>query len=232
MYVAEFNGLKTSETNRLMSLSKAAIDRKDYALAKQRITDATLTYSVETYGKINILYFIKNNYLSIMGFSAVLFIVAYVLWLRIRLTYLNTVLRKTKQEELVVIGLMKEAQIECFEYKKMSMKDYEESMLHYEKRLSGLVNKSITVESEKKNLLKIFYSKKQQFITERDSILSEMESSQKNHLKTSTIGSRVYNERMQSYGERLAEIEETLATMQVNYELRKVMWSKLWGLRS
>jgi alpha-tubulin suppressor-like RCC1 family protein len=229
---AKFNGLKTSETDRLILLANAALEREDYELAQQRATDATLTYSVEVYGKFNLLYFIKNNYLEIIIISILVFIVSYILWLRIRLTYLNNLLRTNKQEELVVVGLMKEAQVECFEHKKTSIKDYEDTMLNYEKRLSQLVNTSLTLESKKKNLLKLFSYKKQQLFTEREDIISGMESAQKNHFTSSTIGSRLYTERMQSYVERLAEIEENIATMQVNLEMKKALREKLWGLRS
>jgi hypothetical protein len=218
---AEYNGLDVKKTNRILYLSKAAMDRGDFATSYARAEDAKVTYALETVGKFNLFYFIKNNALNLLALSI---LSAFLLWaclIGIHLNIIKMNLGKLRNEETILLGLIKQLQEECFEEKKMSMEEYKNAILQYEKRLSTVVKEIIKLETMKAHQLKVFKGEEKRLLSERDQLFNLVRENQRLYLESKKLDSRVYENRMQSYSERLAEVEETLANLEAEREMKK-----------
>ncbi len=219
---AEHNGLKVPKTGRLLLLAKAALEREDFSTALKRAEDSKVTYALETVGKFNVFAYVRNNWEKVSGFTIISIIISYLLILYIRLNLINMELRRLRKEEKVVLGLIKEVQRECFEEGKMSMEEYTEALMHYERRLSDIVKRAIELGTKREHLFRLFKKEKDRLLAERKKLLNLMKETQKLYLEKGKIETRIYQNKMRSFAERLAEIDERLATLDVKEELKKV----------
>lgn len=219
---AERNGLKVPKTGRLLLLAKAAFEREDFSTALERAEDSRVTYALETVGKFNVLAYVRNNWKKVSGFTIISIIVSYLVILYIRLNLINMELKGLRKEEKVVLGLIKEVQKECFEEGKMSMEEYTQALMHYEKRLSDIVKRAIELGTKKEHLFRFFKKERDRLLAERKKLLNLMKETQRLYLEKGKIETRIYQNKMRSFAERLAEIDERLATLDVKEELKKV----------
>jgi hypothetical protein len=210
---AKSKGLKTPKTERLVRLAQAALERGDYATALERANDAKLTYALETSGKFNLPAYVKNNWPKLIVAAIILAILSYFAFLSLKYTLVKNKLRELKEEEKVLLGLIKEVQRECFERGKLSMDEYVESIMQYEKRISKVVQEIIELETVKANIFK-FKPEDTRLIEERKRLLDLMKETQQLYLQSKKMETHVYESRMRSYAEKLAEVEERLATLE------------------
>ena len=129
------------------------------------------------------------------------------------------------EEQSLLQDLMKATQIEVFEKSKLSMKEYGDAMNQYEERLSRVLQDTVIYETKKKNLLKI-KSKYNKLSEEKERLRITMAKAQKDYITSGKYETRVYENMLKSYSERLTEIEEKLAlldakNMQKTGRLRK-----------
>ena len=218
---AEYKGLEVPKTGRLILLSKAALDRGDYELALKRADDARTTYALETLGKFNFRAFIGNNWpevsVAIIGLSISLCFAIF----SIRFNFINERLKELKEEEGILLDLIKEVQRECFERGKLSMKEYMETLIQYEKRFNQVIQETIKLETKKTYLFKPFKKEDERLLEERKKLLNLIKETQRLYLEAGKLESRIYENRMKSYAERLAEIEEKLATLEAKKVVKK-----------
>ena len=227
---AEHRGLKAPRTSRMVSMSSAALERGDYSMAASRAEEAKTLYAIETKGEINYLNYTKRNWekislglILLIGFST-------GGYLRLRLFRIKRELSKLDQEEETLLGLMKQVQRESFEEGKMSMEEYEEAMMQYEKQLSQNVKNTVRLESRKahwKNIRK----GRERYEHERDRIQSLMQETQKKYLEKGQIETRVYKQKMQSFRERLTELEGKLAEIEAQKQINRET-SLIGGLKN
>ncbi len=214
------NGIDVPKTMRLVLLSKAALERGDYDTALKRIEDAKLTYALETVGKFNVVVFAKNNWPKLTLITISLSLFSWFSYLVIKFHLITKKLNTLKEEEEVLLGLIKEAQRDCFERKKLSMKEYIESLMQYEKRLTKVVQKMVELETKKAHLFKIFIGEEKRLINERKKLINLIKEAQHLYLQTKKLDTRIYENRVKSYVTRLAEIEERLAGIEAKKAIK------------
>ncbi|MCK5023781.1 MAG: hypothetical protein KAS04_06400, partial [Candidatus Aenigmarchaeota archaeon] len=218
---AEYNGLETKKTARLILLAKAALEREDYETAFRRADEAKLTYAIETVGGFNVLYFLRNSWKEVLSLTIFLLISIYFASLTFRYNIYKRKIRSLKNEENIIIGLIRQIQKDCFERNKMSMKEYMESLLQYENRMSKIVQDLIKYEICLINTFKILKGEKKRLVDEKEKIHKEIEKNQREYLGEGKIEVRIYQGRMKSYATRYAEIEERLAEIEATEAMKR-----------
>ena len=204
----------------MLELAKAAASRGDYETALARIKEAELTYAVETKGEFNIWYFIARNSLQVAIATIIFIALAFLLSLRIRIFLINNELRSLKEEEDILLGLIRVVQKECFVEKKMGMAEYNQALLQYENKLGKAVQRTVELETIRANLMR-FRKKEERFKQERQRLLDLMKDTQKKYLVGGLIETRVYYNKMRSFSTRLSEVEEKIALEEAKKALRK-----------
>jgi hypothetical protein len=215
-----FWGLSTDKTSRIMNLAKIAFVRGDYTKALKRITEAQLTFALETKGEYNIPFIIITYWYYILFAVILSAIVLYFGSKRIRLALLNHKIKSLIHEEQVLLGLMKVLQKDTFEKKKLSMSEYNNTMLTYSKRLNGVVKDIIKYETIRSHIFK-FKGERKMLLDERKKLISLIKQTQHKYLTKGKYETRVYMNKMRAYTERLSEIQERLSTLEAKQALKK-----------
>src|SRR3989344_83283 len=135
---AEKAGLDVSETARYYSLAAEAFAREEFEKAEQRLNAASLTYVLETQGKINVVAFAYNNWYWILAFLAVSYVTGKAAHRRLMLIYINFMLKSLKDEERAISELLTETQNQFYREKTMDEPTYHKMMYEYEKRLTSM----------------------------------------------------------------------------------------------
>lgn len=207
---AEQRGLATPRTERISRLASRALERGDFATAAERAKEAKQTYALETKGEFNVTAYVVRHPVQVLMAVLVLGILVTVGGVGVRLRLVNRRLRELEDEEETIIQLMEQVQRETFEETKMSMDEYEEAMLHYEERLADNVQETVELETKKSHLLKPG-RERARLQHEKERIEDLMEETQEQYLEEGELETRVYEQKMDSLRERLAEIEGQLA---------------------
>lgn len=206
---AKNQGITTTETEKILYLAQTAFNRGDYSLAVERLKEAKLTYALEVKGEFNLMYAIKNNPLQAAG----LFLGALVLTtgstLVVRLRLYKKKLALLREEEKLLLELMKVIQRECFEKKTMSMEEYDSAMKQYEIRLSETIEDEIRTQTRITNMFKI-KGKRIALQEERGRLTDLIKTLQDDYLNKGKIETRVYENMLRSYAGRLTEVEEQM----------------------
>ncbi|MFO8016525.1 MAG: hypothetical protein R6U32_05460, partial [Candidatus Woesearchaeota archaeon] len=224
MQTAELKGIETTQTEKLINLAKSAYLRGDYHTALDRLKEAQLSYAVEVKGEFRPLYYIKQypkETAAMAGIAAVLFFNT-VLFARWRA--LKRRVKLLDQEEKLIIGLMKVVQKHCFDDGKMSMEEYQNTMNQYETRLHEIIHKRIETESKISNILRLGTGKRKALERESKRLKEILEDTQKQYFDKGKMETRVYQNMLKSYSTRLSEVEEKLAVLEANKELKKSRW--------
>ena len=116
---------------------------------------------------------------------------------------------------------MKAVQIECFQRNKMSMNEYNTAMFQYEEKLRMTIEEQIRVESILSNMMK-FKGKKKALNVEMRKINELIRSTQDDYLNKGKLETRVYENMLKTYAKRLAEIEESITSLETEEELKKL----------
>jgi hypothetical protein len=203
-----------------MLLAKAALERGDFKTALARANDAKLTYALERLGKFNAIAFILNNWLNIIITLILVSFLTYISLLSLKYQLVTKRLKTLAKEEHVLLGLIKEIQRECFEQGKLTMAEYNTSLLQYEKRMSKVIQETIKLETLKVNLVKIFKREHSRLSEEKDKLINIIKTTQREYLETGKIETREYQNRMGTYAERLVEIEERLADIETKRAIK------------
>jgi tetratricopeptide (TPR) repeat protein len=213
-------GIKVTETERLLLLGETIYARGDYSLALERLKQALSSYSYEIKGEFNLAYTIKNHPLQSLGILLGLTFLGSGSGLLIRLQLLKRKLRMLKEEEILLLELMKVVQRECFENARMSMEEYDQAMYQYENKLSEVVENKIRTETKIANLLKM-KGKRIALNEEKKRLIEMMKKIQDDYLNKGKLETKVYSNMMRSYTSRLSEVEEEIASIEAGEALRK-----------
>jgi parallel beta-helix repeat protein len=210
------------KTKRLLHLAKSSFERGEYASSLDRIKEAKLTMALEFGGHYvkEALYSMKENPKeTTIGFSSFAFlIVGTSIFSRYR--YIRRKLKKLSEEENLLMTLMREIQVEVFERAKLSMKEYGDAMMQYEERLNKVLESNLKFENKRDNLMR-FKSKGKKLREERNKLLKLVQVTQKSYITEGKFETRIYENKLKSYSNRLADIEEQLATAEVKRAFRK-----------
>jgi len=217
---AEARGISTIETKKMLYIAEAAFERGDYSLALERLKEARLTFALETKGEFNLAYAIKNNLLESFGILIGLGLFSVGSMLFVRFQIYKRKLRALKEEEILLLELMKIIQKECFERSNMSLEEYESAMSQYETRLSETVEERIKIETKVANMLKI-KGRRIALDEEKKRLTLMVMKIQDDYLNKGKIETRIYENMIKSYTKRLSEVQEEIATMEAEEAVRR-----------
>jgi len=217
---AEARGISTIETKKMLYIAEAAFERGDYSLALERLKEARLTFALETKGEFNLAYAIKNNLLESFGILIGLGLFSVGSMLFVRFQIYKRKLRALKEEEILLLELMKILQKECFEKNHMSLEEYESAMSQYETRLSETVEERIKIETKVANMLKI-KGRRIALDEEKKRLTLMVMKIQDDYLNKGKIETRIYENMIKSYTKRLSEVQEEIATMEAESAIKR-----------
>jgi len=217
---AQGNGLTTVETERILLLAQAALDRGDYALALERANDAKVTAAIEIAGKFNLAAFVRNNWKGILAALAVLCIALYLLLLSLRYFLIKERIRFLTKEIDVVTDLIKETQRECFEGNRLGIDEYKDAIYQYEMRLNRLFNNITELQTKRTHMVSLWHAEEHRLNAEKEQIIQNIREMQGLYINEHKVEMHTYDNRMRSYNERLTEIEERLATIEAERKMK------------
>lgn len=217
---AESEDFKVEQSIRLYSLANSAFERGDYANAMLRLGEADLTYALETRETFSLSAFIRKYAAQIAAGFVLLATVSLILFVDVRFWMMDNELSQLRSEEAIVLGLMKEVQNDYFEHGKMSTSEYSSSVEQYEQRLSKIIERTVELETHKKNYFN-FKGRQARLLSEKTRLEELIRGLQKDYLETGKVETHVYENRMKSYVTRLSEVEEQLAVDEAQETIRK-----------
>ena len=218
---AKEKGIDVSDSERLLKLAKLSLGRLDFSEAYSRAKDAQVTYALETKGEWGTVGYYVSEYpieIIVGMFAFILFV--YGASSLTRLQLLKRRLRKLKEEEKILQELIAVVQTEVFKNNRMSMEEYQTAMEQYTKKLTGVLEETVSIENKISHQFK-FTGKVKSLKIEREKLLEMIKQLQTDYLKLGKIETRAYQIRLESYNSRLSEIDEKLATMEVQKELKE-----------
>jgi tetratricopeptide (TPR) repeat protein len=227
---AENYGIDVLETQKLFMLAGVIHRRGDYLGALEKLQDAVEKYSFETKGEFNIYYVVKNNPAQSAGaLAASLLVIFSGSYISLR-TYLKRKLKLLKKEQALLLELMKVVQRYTFEDNKMSMNEYYEAMNYYEKKLSEAISERIKTEAQLMNLMKM-RGKSKVLNQEKMRVKDLIRTLQDDYMNKGTIETRVYQNMLKTYANRLTKVEEELAFIDTKKFIKSNRKFKLGGKR-
>jgi len=223
--VPQQSGTAYSGTNKLippMSATEFSMTQKTWQRndVEARIKEAEYSFALETKGEFNPVYYVKNHPVKSLGFLLLAGIIGLSSSVVIRLQLYKKKLRMLKEEEVLLLELMKVIQRECFENNHMSMEEYEEAMAQYERKLSESITQEIETKTKLINLMK-FKGKRKALDEEKKRLIEMIKKAQDDYLNKGKLETRVYENMLKSYSTRLIEVEEQIAYVDAQEALSK-----------
>jgi len=120
--------------------------------------------------------YVKNNPVRSGGIVIAALIVGTLTTLATKYQILRRRLKLLKQEQVLLLGLMKIVQRECFELAHMGMDEYATAMMQYEERLQTAVEQEVKTETQLAHLGKL-KSKKKALLQEKDRLFDLVDES-------------------------------------------------------
>jgi hypothetical protein len=213
-------GINTPQTTQLYDLANAAYARGDYESALSHLKDADLTYALETAQGLTLDSFLRQYWLDMIAALIALSATTLMVFTVLRFWMINNELGQLTNEEKIVLGLIKEIQINYFDQGRMSSDEYTVALEQYEGRLSKIVQRKVELETLKKNYLR-FKTKEETLRVEKERLEQLVKELQKSYLGEGNVETRIYENRMRSYVTRLSEIEEKIAVAEAEKEIRR-----------
>gem|GEM_PF-3460308 len=218
--------VSTTQSERAIYLSQTAFDRGDYQLALERIKEAELIYATEVKGEIPLQYYYQEYKRQLWTTAALLLLSIIGAVYASKRALLNHRIKELHKEEGVILGLIKQAQHECFEKKSTSIEEYNETIQQYEQRLAHTITEQISAETKKQHMLSL-EPKHIRLEKEREKIMERVKELQHSYISLGGVETRVYEQRMKSLAERVAEIDEERAMDIARRALRKARFRRV-----
>jgi hypothetical protein len=184
-----------------------------------------MTYAIEVKGEINILYEVKNHPLEFSGGLLALGFLIFVSTASIKIRNLKKKYNSLVKEEQVLFDLMKVVQRDTFEKGKMSMEEYGQSMMQYEKKLNNVISEKIKTQSRIAHFLS-FKGKRNALTQEKFELRKLIEETQRKYLTEGSLDTRIYQNMLKTYASRLVKVDEELINSEVKSFFRKNKFSR------
>jgi len=231
--LANLNGVATPESSKLLLFSKLALERGEVDSAISSLSEANSTFALETKGEFNAFVLLVRNWqISMIVFALIgLGIVSFALYRRKK--WLLSSIRRLKNEEVLLLTLIKEEQRKCFVDSTISLQQYRDTVKQHEERLSNVVSDIVRMETLLKNLF-VFRHSMQGLLIERNHLLELVKKLQSDYFESQNIDAVVYDAKQSIFLQRLSEIEEKLALSELKKILRlngknKFFWKTWYG---
>lgn len=212
-------GVDTPNTNRLLSLASLAFSRGEYALALERLKEAELTYSLETKGEFNPVVWAIANIDRIILMAIMLILSGYMFFTGIKLWFLKHKLKDLDSENNLLLNLIQDLQKRAFIENKMSMGEYYDALVQFEKRLARVSQDIINYTTKKNNTLS-FKSPITRLSQEKKGLLGTIKETQGLYFNKGLVETRIYRTKIDSLTKRLAVVEQNLVSNELQKTLR------------
>jgi len=201
-----------SETQEIIHLALAAFEREDYETALQRAKDAQLTLALEG-GEFNLIFFLIDYWWAILLSLIFLSITGFFSYKTYAKATISQKIRNLGKEEETIRELMKESQKKHYKGKTMGEESFKTAMAQYQKRFSKIKQLKTKLRHKRVRLLK---PKKiiKDLEEERNEVIKHLHTLQKDYFAKGKISKAAYDEQLQIYHERLAEIENEQLTLE------------------
>ncbi|MFH1803198.1 MAG: hypothetical protein ABH864_07185 [archaeon] len=218
---ADERGIDVSGSGRILQLSILSFQRGEFKQSLLRVKEAQTTYALEVKGEFGKLsYYLKNNKKEISFVSIFLALLSFTTYKVTKLQMIKNKIKRLMREEKVLSELIKVVQNDTFKGKKMSMEEYQESILQYEKRLSQVIESLIGLEIQRVYALGLT-SQTKKLGKEKEKIIELIKQVQKEYLQQGKIETRSYELRLNSYNRRLGEIDQKVATLEAKNAIKR-----------
>jgi hypothetical protein len=220
MALSEAMGIDILESKKMYLVAKKAYQRGDYKTALAKLEEARLNYVLETKGKFNLIGYIKYKpYHSTSYFVfAFLFISTIVIFSKSR--YYKRRISGFRKDQKSYLTLMKLAQVDCFEKKKMSMGEYNVAVASCREGLAKSVQKEIEYEEKLIGISKLGSSMKV-LEKQKKRLLALVKGIQHDYMVKGHMDTTIYELMLKSYMSRIAEVEEKVVSLEARKSLRR-----------
>lgn len=219
--LAKDKGISIGDSERLLKLAKLSLSRLEFSQAYNRALDAQSTYAFEVKGELGSIEYYLKEYPDRISFGALFLILFSFGSYRLgKLSLIKKKIKALKLEEKLINELIGVVQSECFKEKKMSMQEYNDAMNEYQRRLAIIIGQLISLENQRVHALK-FTGMNKKLQEERKNILKLITELQKDYLKRKKMETRTYEFKLESYNQRLGEIDEKIATFEAKKFYKK-----------
>jgi alpha-tubulin suppressor-like RCC1 family protein len=214
---ANARNIVTYETDRLVLYAANALSRGDFEVAKEIIEEAKMTFALETKGEFSFIYFLETYwYLFALGVVLSIIIIYFTIYL-IRRQRLKMHLHKLKDEEAIILFMIKDAQKKCFNDNTISVDEYKSSLVQYEGRLNEILEKQISIN----HTLRYFRRGEKALMEEKQDLYQNMKKLQTGYFYDNNISSWAYEAKFRSLLKRIGDIEAKLANLEFKHALKK-----------
>jgi hypothetical protein len=217
---AEKNGIKILDTKKLLYMAEAAFNRGDFSSALESLKQAKLSFAIETKGEFNLGYAIKNHPVYTFYVILGLLVFSFGGTFAIKIKLYREKLKYLDDEEKLLLELMKTIQRQCFEKGNLEIEEYKEAMSQYESKLSSTIKERINIETKLSNLLKL-RGKKRALGEEKERLVSLIRDVQDRYLNKGLLETRVYQDMLKIYSERISEIEEQITFLEAEEAIHR-----------
>ncbi|MDD5348517.1 MAG: hypothetical protein PHT59_07880, partial [Candidatus Omnitrophica bacterium] len=211
--------MKTSQADRLYLLANSAFERGDYADAMSRLDDAELTYALETAQSFSLTSFLKRYSPQLVLVAIILTLASALIFVDVRFWMMDNELSQLANEENILVGLIKEVQVDYFERGRMSASEYTTSVEQYETRLGKIVQRRVELETEKQNFFTV-RSRSVRLKQEKARLEELIRGLQTSYLQHGRLETRSYENRLKSYVSRMSEVEEAVAVSEAEERMK------------
>lgn len=215
----EKRGIDSPRTKRMVKMAELAIERGDFASASERASEARNLHAVETEGKFNFINALNRNWEKILGSLIVFVFIGSIIFYKLKLFRIKKKIGKLESQQDNIKDLIQTLQRRCFKENQISLDHYHESLEQHEEELTENMEEIIRLESKK-----IYWTnwtgEKKRLKQERSRINNLIEQAQREYFKENNISERLYETKLESLQNRLAEVEEQLAIKEAEERLK------------
>jgi len=212
------------ETQSLLNLARAALERGDPDTAMQRLKEAELAFAIES-GEFNMLFFLLDYWWVILISGITLIATGLFTYVAYSKATVSQKITNLQKGEETVRKLMKETQKKHYKEKEIGPASFHRNMSQYQNRMAKIRQSRTRLRHKRVRLLepeKAVDDLKE----ERQDVFTNLQKLQKGYFVTRTVGKAEYEDGLKFYNQRLAEIEDEQTTLEIELskaKKRKVM---------
>ncbi len=210
----EDNPLRSlSETKTILNLAIAAFEREDYHTAFMRANDAMTAFELEI-KEFDIALFLLAYWWVILGFIIIIAIVGALLYRKMIVASIAQKIINLGYEEDNIQRLIIAAQKKRFKEKTISAEEYNRLISRYRKRISDIKTLRTKLRHKRVRLVKTRDAIKD-LERENNEVINSIKELQEDYFNKHKVSKSVYTDQIESYNERLAEIEDERLTLEI-----------------
>jgi hypothetical protein len=207
---------------KMLEPAQRALEEGDFSLALELANKASYAQQVEQgYRESGWTYvardFIRENWASLLIIMLVSALAGLFIRAKISTGYIEGRIRDSQTQETSVFALIKKAQEQYFKEKIMSPRLYKKTMNELKKRVTSIEQNRIRLRSQIVKILK-FKRNKAELEKELSYLDDNMKSLQQKYFQKKIITTEAYDQALDDYNIRKADIEKTISMLEKKKE--------------